>query len=96
MEKYKPMKVLGEGSFGKVYLMRHIKQRELCCVKVMKIKNLPKKERENCRTEVELMKRLVHPNIVLYRESFLSKNKVRCGVAWCWPRRRLVVGSRRL
>ncbi|GMH80364.1 hypothetical protein TrST_g12903 [Triparma strigata] len=75
MDKYKPMKILGEGSFGKVYLMRHIQKRELCCLKVMKIKKLSKTERENCRNEVQLMKQLVHPNIVLYRESFLSKNK---------------------
>jgi len=75
MENYKPIKVLGEGSFGKVYLMRQIKKRELLCVKVMKIKSLPKKEREACRTEVSLMKKLGHPNIVHYRESFLSKNK---------------------
>jgi len=75
MDKYKPMKILGEGSFGKVYLMRHIQKRELCCLKVMKIKKLSKTERENCKNEVQLMKQLVHPNIVLYRESFLSKNK---------------------
>ncbi|KAK7237802.1 protein serine/threonine kinase [Aureococcus anophagefferens] len=72
MENLEPIKVLGEGAFGKVYLMRHKVERALCCVKV---KNIPKKEREACRMEVGLLKRLNHPNIVGYRDSFLAKNK---------------------
>jgi NIMA (never in mitosis gene a)-related kinase len=75
MEQYERIKVLGEGSYGKVYLMRHKRERKLMCVKVIKIKNIPKKEREACRTEVDLLKRLNHPNIVSYRESFLSPRK---------------------
>lgn len=34
MEEYEPIKVLGEGSFGKVYLMKHSKTRDLVCTKV--------------------------------------------------------------
>ncbi|CAB1109679.1 unnamed protein product [Ectocarpus sp. CCAP 1310/34] len=52
MEKYERIKVLGVGSFGKVYLMRHRQQRRLVCAKIIKIKNIPRKEREACRTEV--------------------------------------------
>lgn len=50
-------------------------ERQLVCVKVIKVKNIPKKEREACRMEVSLLKRLNHPNIVGYRDSFLAKNK---------------------
>ena len=32
--------------------MRHKVERTLLCVKVIKIKNIPKKEREACRMEV--------------------------------------------
>jgi len=62
MESYKPIKILGEGSFGKVYLMRQIKKRELLCIKVMKIKNLPKKEREGELGICELL-RMINSNI---------------------------------
>ena len=34
MEEYEPIKVLGEGSFGKVYLMKHGKTKDLVCTKV--------------------------------------------------------------
>lgn len=72
---YSQMKVLGEGSFGKVYLMRQKDARKLVCVKVIKLKNIPRKEREACKAEVSLLRRLNHPNICGYKESFLSKNK---------------------
>jgi non-specific serine/threonine protein kinase/NIMA (never in mitosis gene a)-related kinase len=73
MEKYDPIKVLGEGSFGKVYLMRDKVNRKFLCVKVIKIKNIPKKEREATKMEVDLLRRLNHPNIVHYKDSFLSQ-----------------------
>lgn len=34
MDEYEPIKVLGEGSFGKVYLMKHKDTRDLVCTKV--------------------------------------------------------------
>lgn len=75
MAKYEQIRVLGEGSFGKVYLMRQRDERQLVCVKVIKIKNIPRKEREACKMEVDLLRRLNHPNIVGYRESFVHLNK---------------------
>ena len=74
IDKYDPIRILGEGSFGKVYLMRDKIRRTFVCVKVIKIKNIPKKEREATRMEVDLLRRLHHPNIVRYIDSFLSKN----------------------
>lgn len=75
MDQYDPIRVLGEGSFGKVYLMRDKVKRNFVCVKVIKIKNIPKKERDACRMEVELLRRLHHPNIVSYIDSFLNRTK---------------------
>jgi len=73
-DKYDVIRILGEGSFGKVYLMRDKVRRALVCVKIIKIKNIPKKEREATKMEVDLLRRLNHPNIVRYNDSFLSKN----------------------
>lgn len=54
--------------------MRDKVKRNFVCVKIIKIKNIPKKEREATKLEVDLLKRLHHPNIVGYVDSFLSKN----------------------
>lgn len=59
---------------AQVYLMRDKVKRNFVCVKIIKIKNIPKKEREATRVEVDLLRRLNHPNIVRYVDSFLSKN----------------------
>jgi serine/threonine protein kinase len=45
IDRYDPIRVIGEGSFGKVYLMRDKVKRSFACVKIIKIKNIPKKER---------------------------------------------------
>jgi serine/threonine protein kinase len=43
MERYESIRILGEGSFGKVYLMRNKVERKLFCVKVIQIKDIAKK-----------------------------------------------------
>jgi serine/threonine protein kinase len=57
-----------------VYLVRHKLERKHYVMKVIKLKGIPKKERDACRNEVALLQRLNHPNIVAYKESFLAKD----------------------
>lgn len=54
MERYERLKILGVGSFGKVYLMRHRQERRLVCAKIIRIRNLSRKEKDACRTEVRI------------------------------------------
>jgi NIMA (never in mitosis gene a)-related kinase len=74
MERYERLKVLGQGSFGKVYLSKCKADRTLVCIKAITVKGLPKKERDACRNEVALMQKLRHPNICEYKESFMTKD----------------------
>lgn len=63
---YQTLKILGQGAFGKVYLMRHLPTGREVCVKVVKHKEVP----AACLQEVHIMQQLVHPNIIRYQESF--------------------------
>ena len=45
MEDYKVLKEIGKGSFGKVYLVRHVKEGKAYVIKVIKVKGMPLKER---------------------------------------------------
>jgi serine/threonine protein kinase len=75
MEDYKVIRAIGKGSFGKVYLVKHATEGRSYVMKVIKLKGIPPKEREACRNEVMLMKRLAHPNIVAYKDSFFANGK---------------------
>lgn len=63
---YRSLKLLGEGAFGQVYLMRHVPTQHLVCVKACKEgKDGPVPWRE-----VNIMQSLCHPCIVRYRDNF--------------------------
>lgn len=75
MQDYKVLRPVGKGSFGKVYLAQNIVDKKNYCLKVIKLKGIPPKEREACRNEVMLMQRLQHPNIVAYKDSFFANGR---------------------
>lgn len=43
-------------------------------MKIVRLQGIPKKERESVRSELALLKKLKHPNIVGYEEAFAVKN----------------------
>lgn len=45
MEDYKVIRAIGKGSFGKVYLVKNIKDNRQYVMKVIKLKGIPPKER---------------------------------------------------
>ena len=45
MEDYKVIRAVGKGSFGKVYLVRHVTEHRQYVMKVIKLKGMPDKER---------------------------------------------------
>ena len=76
MEDYAILRAIGKGSYGKVYLVKHLKEAgKQYVLKVIKLKGIPPKEREACRNEVMLMQRLTHPNIVAFKDSFFANNR---------------------
>ena len=75
MDNYKVIRQIGKGSFGKVYLITCTQEgNKRYVLKVIKLKGIPQYERESCRNEVALLKRLDHPSIVGFKESFLTDN----------------------
>ena len=43
-------------------------------MKIVRLQGIPKKERESVMSELALLKKLKHPNIVGYEEAFAVKN----------------------
>ena len=74
--KYILGRMLGRGSFAKVYLARSIKDNEAVAIKIIdKAKTDPSMAPRIIR-EVEAMRRLDHPNILKIHEVMASKSKI--------------------
>lgn len=75
MENYERLKLLGKGSFGKAYLIRHKQENKLWCVKTIQVRNMPAKEKKAVKLEIKMLEKLNHPNIVGYKDNFLTKSR---------------------
>lgn len=62
--EYKPMKLLGEGTFSKVYLVEKFETKELRSIKIIEIAKRPEKDISTLSNEISNLKYLDHPNII--------------------------------
>ena len=72
---------LGEGGYGKVFLVRHKKMNQLRAMKMISINS--KKDGEKTDDEIELLKKLDHPNIVKLFEYFSDEDKYYLITEYC-------------
>ena len=70
MQKYEIIKELGNGSYGKVYLGKLKRTKELFAIKEIHLNGLENNQKEKTLIETQLLSSLKHPNIVAYKESF--------------------------
>src|SRR5262249_12641283 len=64
---------IGEGAFGKAYLMRDKQSNKMVVVKETCLVKMSLREREDARREVSVLAQLHHPTIVTYYDSFEGK-----------------------
>nr|XP_006811353.1 PREDICTED: serine/threonine-protein kinase Nek4-like [Saccoglossus kowalevskii] len=67
---YDKIRVVGKGSYGEVWLVKHKKDRKQYVLKKMDLQNASKRERKAAELEAKLLSKLRHPNIVSYKDSF--------------------------
>lgn len=76
MEKYHKIKMIGKGAFGTVYLTSRIRDKKLLILKEINVEDMTKDERGSAIMEVQILKRLSHPNIIKYYENFLDEKNL--------------------
>lgn len=75
--KYELGRVLGHGTFGKVYLARNVETGKSVAMKVIgKEKVIKVGMVEQLKREISVMKKVKHPNIVELHEVMASKSKI--------------------
>lgn len=77
-EKYKMIRLLGEGSFGKCYLVEASSDRSLCVIKQIDIRSMNPPEKEETVKEALILRSLEHPNIIHFRDAYTTKRGKLC------------------
>ncbi|KYB24762.1 hypothetical protein TcasGA2_TC034941 [Tribolium castaneum] len=76
MDKYEVIKLLGEGSFGRVYKAKVIADSSFVALKVICKGRRSNKEIIGLRRECEIQRHLHHPNIIQMLDSFETPNEI--------------------
>ena len=73
MENYVVIEKIGEGSFGKVYKGRRKYTGQIVALKFINKKGKSRKELRSLRLEIDILRELNHPNIILMLDFFETK-----------------------
>lgn len=71
---YKLIELAGEGSFGKVWKARRTGCLQTVAVKLITKHGKNEKDLRNLRQEIEILRKLQHPNIIAMLDAFETKN----------------------
>ncbi|CAI2373105.1 unnamed protein product [Moneuplotes crassus] len=77
-EVYKKKKLLGEGASGKAYLVQCGSDKSKAVVKQINVEDMADKDREKTLKESQYMALFKHPNIVRFRENYMTKKGNLC------------------
>eukprot|EP00429_Kryptoperidinium_foliaceum_P051244 CAMPEP_0176112812 /NCGR_PEP_ID=MMETSP0120_2-20121206/56656_1 /TAXON_ID=160619 /ORGANISM="Kryptoperidinium foliaceum, Strain CCMP 1326" /LENGTH=549 /DNA_ID=CAMNT_0017447045 /DNA_START=27 /DNA_END=1673 /DNA_ORIENTATION=+ len=80
---FEDIKVIGRGQYGKAHLVLSEKDQRYFIAKTIELTCLSKKERETATQEVELLRRLDHPNIVDYQDNFFMSDTLVIIMQYC-------------
>ncbi|KAH0572066.1 Kinase, NEK [Spironucleus salmonicida] len=73
MNRYKEIKTLGKGSFGRAALVQELSTKKQFVMKIIQISAMKPQEREEALQESKILEKLAHPYITGYKESFTDQ-----------------------
>ena len=71
--QYEVIQQIGKGSFGKVFKIRRISDKQTLVWKELNYGVMGEKEKQQLVSEVNILKELQHPHIVKYHDRILDK-----------------------
>ena len=76
-------KMLGKGSYGVVYLVKHKQLHRYFAMKIIPKKHKSKADEENLMNEINILKKLEHPNIFKITDFYSLKNEYNIITEYC-------------
>uniref|UniRef100_A0A8C6SBY3 non-specific serine/threonine protein kinase n=1 Tax=Neogobius melanostomus TaxID=47308 RepID=A0A8C6SBY3_9GOBI len=85
MNRYEVIRLIGEGAFGKAFLVRDKGggDNAECVVKQINLRKMSAKEMEASKKEVTLLSTMKHVNIVAFIDSFQEKGSLYIVMEYC-------------
>ncbi len=75
LDKYCVLEMIGEGSFGRVYKGRRRYTGQIVALKFISKRGKSKKATRNLRSEIEILRKLNHENIILMLDAFETRKE---------------------
>ena len=72
--EYKKGKSIGSGSFGTVFIGTHNTTGDTVVIKEVRLSGLSGKDMLKAKAEIDVLKKLRHPHIIAYRDSFKDRS----------------------
>jgi len=72
--KFDAKELLGKGGFGEVFKGMDTISKEVCAVKLINLHEMNPNQRAKCLVEIDIMKQLKHPSIILFKDSVFTKD----------------------
>ena len=69
-DEYEFIENIGQGMYGRVYKAKNKKENKYYAIKRLNFKDINEKEKKQINNEVSCIKKLRHPNIISYKDSF--------------------------
>lgn len=73
---YVKLSLLGEGTFGRAWLVKRSDTQKKYVVKEVKVQGLSESEKEQTLTEVRALAKCKHVNIIRYREAYVENGQL--------------------
>ncbi|XP_049449978.1 serine/threonine-protein kinase Nek5-like isoform X2 [Epinephelus fuscoguttatus] len=85
MNNYEVIRQIGEGAFGKAFLVQDRGGRgdRQCVVKQINLRKMSAREKEGSKKEVTLLSKMKHPNIVSFISSFQERGSLYIVMEFC-------------
>lgn len=74
LSQFKLISNLGDGAYSKVFKVKRIADGHMYALKMVALKNLSDKEKDNAINEVRILASIKHSNIISYKEAFIDKS----------------------
>ncbi|EAR90451.2 kinase domain protein (macronuclear) [Tetrahymena thermophila SB210] len=92
-QDYKKIKLLGQGTYGKAFLVERKSDGLKCVIKQIEMSHMTEEERKEAQKEANILQMLNHHNIIKYHEQYKTK-KGRLCIVMDYAEEKLVKNNR--